>query len=865
METNVQLKWLQSSSKVTTGVTWGVPWKEGVVPKGTSFSLEGAAGDEQHVQTWPLAYWPDGSIKWSAHAATLSDQSESFTLRKTTASTVHTELKIEDNDAEIIVHTGVIVCRFAKSGSSVLSTIERDGVIRATDAQLICLLEKESRTSGELVTTEKRCESEIDSAVVEQAGPIRATICVKGRHRFANSKTAWLPFTLRFYLYAGDAQLKLVHSFEFDGQAEGDFIKGLGLRFRMPFSGPLYNRHIRFTGDTGCFSEASKNLRVARMNEAHHKLHLEQIEGKCLQLNDEKESSFLELLDDAATWDSFKLVQDSADHYTISKRTKPVCSWLKATEGHRSKGLMFIGSEGGGIAICERNFWQKHPTAVEVEGMASDTAQATLWFWSPDAPRMDLRHYDTETHLHAAYEGFEEMRATPYGIANTNECTLFIENHTPSQQQLLAYADTIQQPPILVCEPAYYHEVQAFGYWSLPDRSTEVGHYLEQQLDEMVAFYMKEIEQRRWYGFWDYGDVMHTYDGDRHVWQYDVGGYAWQNTELVPNLWLWYSYLRSGRADLFRLAEAMTRHTSEVDMYHRGEYSGLGSRHNVSHWGCGCKEARISMAGLHRFYYYLTADERIGDIMDEVKAADYTTEALDPMRAYHPKGEFPTHARVGPDWSAFVSNWMTRWERYEEDIYLDKIMVGIKDLVTMPYQMKTLSTYGYDPKSGHLYDMGDFAGSHLAICMGAPQVWTELSLLLKDHTWEQMLIDIGAFYHLTPEDKKAFTSPELPTSGYHWPVFGTGMAAFAAWKKADVRLAEKVWTILLETTPGEVKFQDQLQRVPENETIRPIEEVPWISTNSISQWSLNVIFSLTFIREHLPEKLSHKHERGTVS
>lgn len=54
---------------------------------------------------------------------------------------------------------------------------------------------------------------------------------------------------------------------------------------------------------------------------------------------------------------------------------------------------------------------------------------------------------------------------------------------------------------------------------------------------------VQEIAQRQWYGFWDYGDVMHTYgkfteilchyfqlkpviDQTRHTWRYDVGGYV---------------------------------------------------------------------------------------------------------------------------------------------------------------------------------------------------------------------------------------------------------------------------------------------------------------------------------------------------
>ena len=53
-----------------------------------------------------------------------------------------------------------------------------------------------------------------------------------------------------------------------------------------------------------------------------------------------------------------------------------------------------------------------------------------------------------------------------------------------------------------------------------------------------------------------------------------------------------------------------------------GRFAGLGSRHNVRHWGCGAKEARISQAAFRRFYYYLTTDERTGDLMREVVDVD---------------------------------------------------------------------------------------------------------------------------------------------------------------------------------------------------------------------------------------------------
>ena len=79
-----------------------------------------------------------------------------------------------------------------------------------------------------------------------------------------------------------------------------------------------------------------------------------------------------------------------------------------------------------------------------------------------------------------------------------------------------------------------------------------------------------------------------------------MGGYAWQNTELIPTLWLWLAFMRSGREDIFTMAEAMSRHSADVDIYHFGDLKGLGSRHNVVHWGDSCKEPRIAMAGHHR-------------------------------------------------------------------------------------------------------------------------------------------------------------------------------------------------------------------------------------------------------------------------
>ncbi|MEK5467061.1 hypothetical protein MKY64_18750 [Paenibacillus sp. FSL R7-0210] len=882
----VQLRWLNPPA-AAAGVTWGVPWSKGDLKRGelAALCLGGGADDGSRLplQSRPAAYWPDGSIKWSLHSAVCPEGSTAgYTLERSAGqNTVPAafEVSVKETEESYIVDTGSIRCTVVKHGPGVISRIIRrdtaesgrpdgdhgyygaaeawlglgSGKMVCSGSELVCLREQRDILSGELTLRQERFTGVTLKASLEERGPVRAVIRLDGRHRSTKGAREWLPYTLRLYFYAGLASIRLVHTFHYDGNPQQDFIKGLGLLFKVPLSGPLYNRHVRLAGSGGIFSESPKTLQTRRTRGKYAGMFAGQLEGQSQHFDPVEDAYFTSLLQDSAVWNDFRLVQSSSEHYAVHKRTGPDCTWIKGAEGRRAGGLGYIGCDSGGLAAGVKDFWQKHPSGLEISGTSGAEAALTVWFWTPEAPAMDLRHYDTKTHVESSYEGAEELRATPYGIANTNELTLWCTTRTPDSVRLQQMQQQADETPLLVCEPEYYHRSRAFGVWSLPDRSTPAKAYLEDRLDGITRFYQKEIEQRKWYGLWDYGDFMHSYDPVRHVWNYDLGGCAWQNAELVPNMWLWVSFLRTGRADIYRMAEAMTRHTSEVDMYHFGEYAGLGSRHNVVHWGCGCKEARIAMAGLHRYYYYLTGDERTGDIMDSVKDADYSTVTLDPMRAYFPKDEFKTHVRVGPDWAAFSSNWMTRWERYEDTAYRDKILTGIDRIKAANLRLISGPTYGYDPATGILSPMGDDNwGRHLAICMGGPQVWFELAMMLEDPEWEDMLAEFGVFYNL-PEEEQLRRSGGAITGKqrFEHPVLSVAIAAYGAWVKDDRVTADRCWSILLENPFGKLRLEEEVKRVTYTEAL---DEIDWMNTNEASQWSLNTIIALELIAEALPAR-----------
>ncbi len=848
---SVPLNWLdRATPSVNAGASFGVPWPKGMLQKNAAFALAAGDGKRVPVQSWPLAYWPDGSLKWTGHAISAGPSlSGPLTLLPGQPALPQTSVRTVRNAGGIDIDTGAIQCRIPSDGASFIESLKIAGREVGQNGRLVAVLENRSEYASAGVVREESFVSQIRTVTLEQAGPVRAVVKIEGAHKAAKSNRTWLPFTLRLYFYAGLDSVHMVHSFVFDGDQEKDFIHGLGVRFSIPMRQQMHNRHVRLAGETGMFAEPLQ-LIAGRRN-ASPDLYAKQVAGKPIpNLEDLPGKENVAMM---AVWDGYKLVQTSADSFTIQKRTGAHSSWINLAAGKRSLGLAFAGDTTGGLAVGMKNFWQLAPTGLEIANAAADAAELTAWFWSPDAPAMDLRHYDIKEHgLEASYEDIDTGFSTATGVARTTELTLHAFADTPANEELLKLSKADAQPPRLVCPPEYYHSIPAFGIWSLPDRSTAGKKWIEEQLDQAIAFYQGQIEQRRWYGFWDYGDVMHSYDPTRHSWRSDVGGFAWANGELGPELWLWYSFLRTGRADIFRMAEAMTRHVQEVDVYHQGRFAGLGSRHNVRHWGDGAKEVRISAAQLKRFYYYLTADERTGDLMQEVVDADFRLVDIDPLRKIEPKTQYPTHARVGPDWLAFCSNWLAAWERTGEIRYRDKIMTGMKCMAAMPHKLFSGQSYGYDPKTGMLYHLHDEVFiPHLAALFGGPELCFEMRDLISLPQWDEAWLQYCELLTAPAEEQtKALGAAMNSSRGSAY----AKMAAFASFVKQDARLAQRAWQDFLGSSPrGTARQMFSSVRIDGADVPGVIDEISGVSTNNTAQWSLNAIELLEMVGKHLPE------------
>ena len=845
IKTGVPLHWVGGVPDGPWPVTLGVPFAPGELQETTN---------TETIDSWVNARWPDGSVKWAGVTTVATPQEDLFLRLSGKKCKEQHGMGVQQTDSQLIVNTGRLQVYLPRQGRCVLDSMVLDGIRVGGSARLVATDE-----SGELT-------SSIDTVILEREGNISAVIKVEGRHQATDGRL-WLPYTLRMYFWKGSELVKLVHSFIYDGNEKRDIIHSLGIRFGVPMRQEAYNRHIAFaTDDGGVWTEPVQPLdgrRLLSISDAQQ----QQMEGRqlpaCKDMND-RDRKFI---DSWAAWDGFRLSQLTDNSFSIRKRTTSLSTelasphalqkasaqglpWIGTFTGRRAPGYAFVGDTQGGLAVYMKDFWQSYPSTMQIAHARSSEAELTMYLWSPEAEPMNLCHYDTIAHgLEASYEDVQEGLSTPYGIGRTTTLWLSAQSCYPGRERISQEVAVFDEEPRLLPTPVYLHQKRAFGIWSLEGKGD-----VETRLAQYLDFYCDAIDQHKWYGFWNYGDLMHAYDAERHEWRYDVGGYAWDNTELATPMWLWYSFLRTGRADVWRMAEAMTRHNSEVDTYHIGPLAPLGSRHNVSHWGCGAKEARISQSAFLRFYYYLTGgDERTGDLMHAQTDCDTLLYHLDPMRLAEPRELFPCTAparlRFGPDWLAYAGNWMTEWERTGNQKYCNKILTGMESIKQFKNGLFTGNkALGYDPATGRISYEGDpdrLSANHLATIMGGFEVMNELLPLLPQSAFKDVWLDYALRYK-----QMAYN-----LNHSRFPV--RRLQAYAAWQTRSPQLAEEAWKDLWGRIEHDEAPAFSIKRIYPPQVPAPIDYWQGLTTNDAALWSLDAIYML----ETLPHSCTTTNKR----
>ena len=507
-------------------VTSGVPFARGAVKDVKALSVT-ASGSVVPAQFTRLASWYDGSVRW----ALMDCQAD-------VPAGGRTDLVIRDDGrnrppaapvtvrtaaGEVTITTGPLTLTIDTRRFNLITSLKVDGRERITGAGRGLVL---YTADGKAVTA-----GPPTTVTVEQAGPVRAVVCLKGAYPGVHN--GLLTYTARITAFAGRKAVK-VHVwlenngrhgytprdkparpewFAFDGMAVD---LGLGL-------GDAVRATCEDTTAVGRFKVFQK--------------------CKFTQKSYDSEYRFKDL------------------EYTITSGD----AVLK--RGRNTDGVVTLSGDGGTLTTAVRHFWQNYEKAIELDGTT-----LKLWLWPTEGqyPRRFIHHpcpgYATKAMNPLRKKGLYNL---PGSVHKGYECVLDFSGRSADETSA-----ALSRPLFALAPAAYYAATEAApGLFTPPDVRTEDDE-CNAKLDAWMRMTRSVADpespssirharrdpalQRRlwttgfWYGWMDFGDFAVPGSGGVSL-HYD---------------WPWIAMVnaaRTGDLHFLRLATEMMRHRTEVD------------------------------------------------------------------------------------------------------------------------------------------------------------------------------------------------------------------------------------------------------------------------------------------------------------
>ena len=143
------------------------------------------------------------------------------------------------------------------------------------------------------------------------------------------------------------------------------------------------------------------------------------------------------------------------------------------------------------------------------------------------------------------------------GITKTTELVFDFHDASADLAAVRASALAVLDPPVAHAPPAWYRGSGVYGTFATADNRIPA---LERGLQYKFRYMRFNRDWAPWYGMFDYGDLKTYYRG---------GGWVqWGNNEPAQDFQWWFNFMRTGSRDDYLQAEAMSRHTMDVDNLH---------------------------------------------------------------------------------------------------------------------------------------------------------------------------------------------------------------------------------------------------------------------------------------------------------
>ena len=114
--------WLDGTPPATQeGQCWGYPWPRGTQRAHATFRMIGADGKAVPLQSWPMAWWPDGSLKWTGHAIPADTAlTDGLRIEPGRPAAPAAPVTVTEQSGAIEVSSGPLRWRIARSGPAII-------------------------------------------------------------------------------------------------------------------------------------------------------------------------------------------------------------------------------------------------------------------------------------------------------------------------------------------------------------------------------------------------------------------------------------------------------------------------------------------------------------------------------------------------------------------------------------------------------------------------------------------------------------------------------------------------------------------------------------------------------------------------
>jgi hypothetical protein len=589
-------------------VTFGIPLPRGDLRDVGQVRVLGRGGEEIASQITPVTTWmpADESIKW-IWVDFFLDGSGGYTVeygpevRRTVqpASPIRFVNNQRDNGfAEI--DTGPLRVRVRKDGSGFLDRVEfnpaGDGF---RDEHLVA--EGVGRR-GSFLDLLDEAGIDTSSAVVHQhyiekgSGPLHAILRLEGEYRYARPDHPPSPFVTYIHAYAGQSYLRVLHTILYTGTPdrsaplEGREHAAIATQSRLLVDEEARRRDPGLTQPKDRIAAAGLGLAYRIAGEPVFRTGLR--EGAWWE---EAQPSLVEVAAGRERWLAVSQtgpapsgsgpVPESGMDQRIGGFRATVGSDRVLHEAQRAEGWIDLSDGTRGVGVGIRNMLEEYPNQLRVD---LERGRMYAYTWPADEEPRSFQRWSNEP------DG-DMVGNFAQGIAKTTELVLSFHDGRGDADRVRETLHFVLDPPVAHAGADWYRDSGVYGTFAAADNAVPA---LERGLQYKFRYMQLNQRWAPWYGMFDYGDVKNYFRGGR--WE------QWAHNEPAQDFQWWMHFLRTGERSHYLSAEAMSRHTMDVDNTHwptgpvyRGDsnsaldywqalegpqatpYLGMGSRHSA--------------------------------------------------------------------------------------------------------------------------------------------------------------------------------------------------------------------------------------------------------------------------------------------